>query len=48
MPTLPITNNERKNSLSLFHFEQIGTDLNKLKRRKTLLNTGDNQKNTMK
>jgi hypothetical protein len=29
-------------------FEQIGTDLNKLKRLKTLLNTGENQKNAMK
>jgi hypothetical protein len=37
-----------KNSLSLLSFEQIGTVLNKLKRRKTLLNTGDNQKNVLK
>jgi hypothetical protein len=37
-----------KNSLSLLSFEQIGTVLNKLKRRKTLLNTGDNQKNMLK
>ena len=37
-----------EDSLSLLSFEQIGTVLNKLKRRKTLLNTGDNQKNVLK